>query len=92
MTAAPPDPLESGGRVHDQSIFPGTRTWCHVAGLLVEGPLDLRFGTPAPQANELQGDGPARIVGGAVLVRATTPAHMTVNASTLPAIAVGPAV
>ena len=73
--------------MHDQSIFPGTQTRCHAADLLVEGRLIFAAaGAGLNQAVDLQGDGPLRIVCGAVLVRATTPTHITVNASTLPAI------
>ncbi len=90
MTAAPQDPLEMRGSRARSLHLPRTGTWCRVADLLVERPLDVRHGAGLSQPNELQGDGPARIVDGAVLVRATTPTHMTANASTLMAITAGP--
>ena len=90
MTAVAQDPLEMRGSRARSVHLPRTGTWCRLTYPLVERPLDLRHGAGLSQATELQGDGPARMVDGAVLVRATTPTHMTANASTLTAITAGP--
>jgi len=62
-------------------------------GVLLSSASEREYGATAPvfaDRNERQGDGPARIVDGAVLVSTTTPTHMTANATTLPAITAGP--
>ena len=90
MTAASQDPLEMRGSRARSLHLPRTgrrAVWRTCS------PKDHSIFATAPVSHnqtELQGDGPARIVDGAVLVRATTPTHMTANASTLMAITAGP--
>jgi hypothetical protein len=75
MTAAPQGPPETRGSPARSVHLLRIRTWCHAADLPSKDTSVLATAPVSPQPNELHRDGSACIVGGAVLVRATTPTH-----------------